>query len=596
MSNRPKILTVDDKPQNLYALERILQKLDVDIMAVTSGNEALGLAIEHDFCVAIVDVQMPGMDGYELVELLRGNDSTATLPVIFVSAIFSDEYHHHKGYDAGAVDFLSKPFLPEILLSKVRVFIDLYRQRRELQTMVEELNRANAVLARRSLQLETSSKVGQQVTGILNLDSLLTQVVHAVESGFGYSQVGIWLVNENRQALILQTGDHPASLSLASDREARLPASDEIVRQVFLTSNIALMNDLFSDPLSARPAQGLWMIGSELALPLVVQGETLGVLDIQSERPNAFLPDDITALRIITDQVAIAIRNASLYMQLKNFNVQLEDTVLQRTEELQRAYNTLEQLDKTKSDFITVAGHELRTPLTLIRGYASMLEEMVSSVPGAPEMVQGIITGEGRLFEVVNSMLDASHIDNATLKLHKEWFDPGLALTSLKLDFAEIFAQRNITCILENMDILPKINADPDLFRKLFHHLISNAVKFTPDGGKVFISGSQLPPGQLTDLSLSALRIMVSDTGIGIDPSYHELIFEKFYQTGPVQFHSSSKTKFKGGGPGLGLAIARGIVNAHGGRIWVESAGYDEANLPGSAFHVLLPLASSTNP
>ena len=141
-----KILTVDDKPQNLYALEKLLSTLDVEILQTTSGFEALELTLEHEFCLAIVDVQMPEMDGYELVELLRGNPDTASLPVIFVSAIYSDEYHHRKGYDAGAVDFMSKPFVPEILISKIKIFIDLYQQRIMLEESVSQLNAKNEAL------------------------------------------------------------------------------------------------------------------------------------------------------------------------------------------------------------------------------------------------------------------------------------------------------------------------------------------------------------------------------------------------------------------------------------------------------------------
>ena len=129
----PKILTVDDRPENLYSLAKLLGRLEVEIIQAGSGFEALALTLKHDFFFFFVDVQMPQMDGYELVELLRGNKSTANLPVIFVSAIYSDEYHHRKGYEAGAVDFLSKPFVPEILLSKVQVFLDLYHQRVKLE-------------------------------------------------------------------------------------------------------------------------------------------------------------------------------------------------------------------------------------------------------------------------------------------------------------------------------------------------------------------------------------------------------------------------------------------------------------------------------
>ena len=152
--NKPRILIVDDRPQNLFVLQKLLEKLDVDVIQATSGAEALGLTLEHDFCVAIVDVQMPEMDGYELVELIRGNESTAMLPVIFVSAIYSDEYHHRKAYDAGAVDFMSKPFIPEILISKIKVFIDLYNQRKNLQDLVDQLDTAYLQLGIVNRELE----------------------------------------------------------------------------------------------------------------------------------------------------------------------------------------------------------------------------------------------------------------------------------------------------------------------------------------------------------------------------------------------------------------------------------------------------------
>jgi putative two-component system response regulator len=131
---KPKILVVDDYADNLFTLSRLLRELDVDVCQAMSGEDALGLTLENDFCVAILDVQMPKMDGYELAELLRGNESTSKLPIIFLSAMYSDEYHHRKGYDAGAVDFLSKPYIPDILLSKVKVFIKLYEQRLQLES------------------------------------------------------------------------------------------------------------------------------------------------------------------------------------------------------------------------------------------------------------------------------------------------------------------------------------------------------------------------------------------------------------------------------------------------------------------------------
>jgi signal transduction histidine kinase len=128
--------------------------------------------------------------------------------------------------------------------------------------------------------------------------------------------------------------------------------------------------------------------------------------------------------------------------------------------------------------------------------------------------------------------------------------------------------------------------ADSDLLYKALYHLIVNAIKYTPDGGEITISGSVVQD----DDGREAVQVVVADTGIGIDQEHHALIFDKFYQTGEVMLHSSGVTKFKGGGPGLGLAIAKGAVMAHGGEIWVESEGYDEEKLPGSRFLVRLPL------
>jgi signal transduction histidine kinase len=187
-------------------------------------------------------------------------------------------------------------------------------------------------------------------------------------------------------------------------------------------------------------------------------------------------------------------------------------------------------------------------------------------------------------------MLDVTRIDSQTLTLCPELTNLLSVVRRVQAEFEPALHRRQLSLTLDRLDHLPDIWADPEFLYKVFYHLIVNAIKYTPDGGAITVSGAT----DSGEAGQPVVELVVRDTGIGIDPDHHELIFEKFYQTGEVAVHSSGRTKFKGGGPGLGLAIARGIVQAHGGKIWVESPGYDEDSCPGSRFHVRL-LQSSTN-
>lgn len=316
MPDKPKVLAVDDKPQNLFALEQILQKLDVEICKATSGGDALGLALEHKFALAILDVQMPEMDGYELAELLRGNEATATMPIIFVSAIYSDEYHHRKGYDSGAVDFISKPFIPEILLSKVRVFIDLYEKRRDLQNLVDELKRTNATLSQRTKLLETSARLGQRITSILDSKELFSQAATIIQTQFNFSSVSIWLLSSDEKNILLEARTK-ASVQMGT----AIPVDHKgLVGQACRSGNTILENNAAQNK-NFVPTPGLSLIFSEIAVPLKFGNHTLGALDIQSERFQAFYPDDEAALQLLSSQIAVAVRNARLYSEVLRLDV-----------------------------------------------------------------------------------------------------------------------------------------------------------------------------------------------------------------------------------------------------------------------------------
>jgi len=253
--------------------------------------------------------------------------------------------------------------------------------------------------------------------------------------------------------------------------------------------------------------------------------------------------------------------------------------------ELEKASITLENLDKSKSDFIAVAAHELKTPLTLIEGYTSMLKDQYSvgdQESNSYIYLKGMDNGIHRLQEIVNDMIDVSMIDNDMLKLNFQpvWIKQLFAIAEHEL--ARYVNERSQTLEIIYFDGCERMTyGDPERLYQALRNILTNAIKYTPDGGKITVGGRKLP---------GFIEIIIADTGIGIDEAYHEQIFEKFGRLGNVKLHSSGKTKFKGGGPGLGLPITKGLIEAHGGAIWVESEGYNEVECPGTTFHVLLPI------
>lgn len=256
--------------------------------------------------------------------------------------------------------------------------------------------------------------------------------------------------------------------------------------------------------------------------------------------------------------------------------------------ELQDAQARLQKINKSKSNFIAVAAHELKTPLTLIEGYAAMIGDLASQENEQIHLlIQGAHNGIRRMREIVDDMIDVSQIDNHLLALHFQPIWLNRVFNMLEADFADILKRRRHTLVIKSFEGSKELLfADPERLYQALKNLVSNAIKYTPDGGTITINGRTLP---------GFVEITITDTGIGIAPENQDIIFEKFGQLGDVSLHSSGKTKFKGGGPGLGLAITKGIIEAHEGSLWVESEGYDEVKCPGSIFHVLLPLRTQPN-
>jgi signal transduction histidine kinase len=262
---------------------------------------------------------------------------------------------------------------------------------------------------------------------------------------------------------------------------------------------------------------------------------------------------------------------------------EMETRVAHISSEMEKVQKQMERVDRSKSAFISVAAHELKTPITLIEGYASMMVDLLQQGKGTnlESLLAGMNTGIDRLRGIVEDMIDVSMIDNNLLQLNFQPMQVAQMLEALYLEVEPILSARKLTLHIKEFNGNREwIYLDAGRIMQAVRNVINNAIKFTPDGGMITIDGRTMT---------GFIEVTISDTGIGISTEDQAAIFEKFDQLGRVDLHSSGKTKFKGGGPGLGLPIARGILDAHGGSIWVESPGHDELRNPGSTFHILIP-------
>jgi len=307
----------------------------------------------------------------------------------------------------------------------------------------------------------------------------------------------------------------------------------------------------------------------------------------------SFLINRLIALTIqvsretITKQQALDLLAAVIPIYTYGLEVvaryEMETRVAHISSEMEKVQKRMARVDKSKSAFISVAAHELKTPITLIEGYASMMDDLMQQgkATNLDGLLAGMNTGIDRLRAIVEDMIDVSMIDNDLLQLNFQPMQIAQMLEALSLEVEPIIGARKLTLTIKDFDGSREwIYIDAGRIMQAVRNVINNAIKYTPDGGTIIIDGRTLP---------GFIEVTVADTGIGISPENQTSIFDKFGQLGRVELHSSGKTKFKGGGPGLGLPIAKGILEAHGGSLWVQSPGYDEFTCPGSTFHILIP-------
>ena len=438
---------------------------------------------------------------------------------------------------------------------------------------------------------QTINDYSQNISNILDMERLANVTVSLIMEAMGIQRGFLFLVDKEKR----EDGIYYALRAVRNAGERPINAiwlneEGPIAKYITDKKRPLLQFDLDLLPLFKRshPEERNWLnrLNAEVYVPIFAKREWIGLFALGEKLSgNRYSNENLLTLSALAGQTAVALENARLVESL----IDLNNKVRNANRDLETTKRDLEKIDRTKSDFISIASHELRTPLTVMRGYTEMLLENPSLDKTMLQMLKGIHDGTLRLHEIMDSLFDIAQIDARTLELEFKPIDVGKLIHEISLGMGQSIKDRDQKLKID-LPPLPNLQADPNTLRKVFYHLIANAIKFTPNKGQISIHGKTLPFSS-ENMPEGGLEIIISDTGIGIDPNFKEIIFTKFYQPdGQLDKHSTGKTKFKGSGAGLGLALSRGIIQTHGGKIWAESPGFDEENFPGSHFHVTLPL------
>lgn len=536
------ILLVDDHPENLLALEAILGKLGENLVKADSGEQALRCLLNQDFAVILLDVQMPGMDGFETATLIRQRERSRHTPIIFLTAFSTSDNLVFKGYSLGAVDYLFKPLEPEILTSKVTVFVDLFKKTAEVKRQAAQLAAVNAELRESEAQfrsLSACSPVGifmTDVEGRCTYTNSRCQATHNFTLKESLAEGWSRSVHPEDRDQVLTDWFACTGKGQEYSNEFRLLTREEIVRWVHVRSS-----PMLSD-----------------------KGNLLG---------HVGTVEDITERKQAEEARVHFIRE-------------------------QEARQQAEAANRMKDEFLATLSHELRTPLNSMLGWARLLRTRKFDEKTTARALETIERNASLQAQLIEDILDVSRIIRGKLRLnlHPVNLVPVIeaAMDSVRpaaddkaIDFRFSILDFGLDNIDENRESIepdeqhnnlkskiktPKflVSADPDRLQQVIWNLLSNAIKFTPKGGKVEVQ---------LERADSHAQIKVIDTGIGISTDFLPYVFDRFRQ-------ADSTTTRSHGGLGLGLAIVRHLVELHSGTVHVESNGDGQ----GATFSVKLPL------
>ncbi|HEX6600726.1 MAG TPA: ATP-binding protein [Gemmatimonadaceae bacterium] len=544
VSHEPvEILIVDDRAENLLALEAILDRLGQKIVRAHSGDEALRLLLTHDFAVILLDVQMPGIDGFETARLIKSRERTRYIPIIFLTAISKDEEYIFEGYSVGAVDYMTKPFKPDILRSKVSVFVDLYQKQRQITAQAELLRQSE----KRDLEMRHmreiyesearfSEIVGSAMDAIIvfDTDGMVSLFNASAERMFGTP------VAEAVNAKVNRFFPEPVR-NETLDRICRLASSDQST------------TDGRSEAAHVLSFTGQRATGEQFPVEA-----TVSCLEVHGRRTYTLIVRDISERR--RTEEALRQQAESLAQAAANLRT-LNEELAERQAELERAM-------AARSRFYASMSHELRTPINAVLGYSTLLLENIYG-PLNEKQAEGIRRthkAAKHLLELVNDVLDLSKIEAGKIEMRLQPVNFPQLVEDLFVTVRPLADQYGSALSLRHDGEPLQVTSDPRRLRQILLNLLSNAIKFGR-GQPIAVTSRATADG--------GVLVEVKDQGEGIAPGDLEKIFEEFVQLGKTQLTE---------GTGLGLPISRRLAEMMGGTLEVESTLGE-----GSTFRLVLP-------
>jgi len=597
-------------------VEHLKDYNDRDRQLVQNANDALFIFDQKDGALIEVNRQAEDLLGYA-----QGEVTHLTFKVLFfrehrqrllrmISAVIKDGHAETSGIKFRRKD--GSQFIGEIKARSGRIGNRqiVYGNFRDItQTTNLQLE-----LERHNLHLTLLNHISHRVAEGHNLPHTLEIILDEVIRSFNVSGGGIFLLEQRGTEMKLALHRNIPE-DVVEDLNQMKPG-EGLAGKVVETARPRHSTNLQEDHRRTSSAVRADNWRAFLAVPFIAEEEALGVLFIFDRGHKVFSREDIRLTQAIGRQLGPLLKNAELFDELQwqhriNF-ASLRELELSRTTlrdnlgQLEQHHRTLQGLNQMKSAFLSLASHELRTPLTTILSGAEFLQSQTEELLGDNEKraLNVIIRASQRLNHIVDDLLDAARLEARTLYIARESFNPITMINELITEFKPSYQENKINLELQEFPDDTVIRGDAHHLKRALGRLLENAIKFTPEGGLVRIAGRTLQQkkvigltGELNAfsdfffdgaLAESYLQISIRDSGIGVDKADQLRIFDKFQEVGDISTHSTSQAQFGGKGVGLGLTLAKGIIETHDGLVWVESAGADQ----GSCFSTLLPLAN----